>query len=160
MNIRVIQADYQNPQHAADIPALLDGYAKDPMGGNQGLSEQTKQDLVAQLAKLPYAFSILCYVDNEPAGLVNCFEAFSTFQCKPLVNIHDLMVSSKFRGQNISQKMLEKVEEMANQKGCCKITLEVLSGNQVAKNAYLKFGFDGYELDPKIGNALFWQKKL
>lgn len=160
MHIEVIKADYHNSQHAKDIPTLLDGYAKDPMGGNQGLSEKTKQCLVEQLAKLPYAFSILCYVDNEPAGLVNCFEAFSTFQCKPLINIHDLMVSGKFRGHNISQKMLEKVEKIATDKGCCKITLEVLSGNQVAKNAYLKFGFDGYELDPQIGNALFWQKKL
>jgi ribosomal protein S18 acetylase RimI-like enzyme len=70
------------------------------------------------------------------------------------------MVSDKFRGHSISQKMLEKVEGIAKQKGCCKITLEVLSGNQVAKNAYLKFGFDGYELDPSAGNALFWQKKL
>lgn len=160
MPISVLKADYHNPRHAKDIPTLLDDYAKDPMGGNQGLSKQTKHDLVGKLAQLPYAFSILCYVDNEPAGLANCFEAFSTFQCKPLVNIHDLMVASKFRGQNISQKMLKKVEEIAYKKGCCKITLEVLSGNEVAKNAYLKYGFDGYELDPKVGNALFWQKKL
>jgi len=38
--------------------------------------------------------------------------------------------------------------------------LEVLSNNEVAKSAYSKFGFSGYELDPKAGAALFWQKTL
>ena len=56
--------------------------------------------------------------------------------------------------------MLNKVEEIALAKGCCKVTLEVLSNNIVAKSAYLKFGFAGYELDPKAGSALFWQKTL
>jgi hypothetical protein len=40
------------------------------------------------------------------------------------------------------------------------VTLEVLEGNQIAKNAYIKFGFAGYELDPKMGKALFWEKPL
>jgi len=38
--------------------------------------------------------------------------------------------------QGISQMMLEKVEEIAKEKGCCKITLEVLSNNEVAKSSY------------------------
>lgn len=56
--------------------------------------------------------------------------------------------------------MLEKVEEIARSKDCCKVTLEVLSNNEVAKSAYRKFGFSGYELDPEAGFALFWQKSL
>ena len=56
--------------------------------------------------------------------------------------------------------MLAKVEEIAKAKGCCKITLEVLSNNEVAKASYAKYGFKGYELDPKAGHAIFWQKEL
>ncbi len=56
--------------------------------------------------------------------------------------------------------MLDKVEEVAIEKGCCKITLEVLSKNEAAKSAYKKFGFSDYELDPNAGSALFWQKRL
>ena len=41
-----------------------------------------------------------------------------------------------------------------------KLTLEVLEGNSVAQSAYRAFGFEGYELDPQMGKALFWQKKL
>ena len=67
---------------------------------------------------------------------------------------------NEFRGNGISQKMLEKVEEIARTKGCCKITLEVLSNNEAAKSAYRKFGFSDYVLDAKAGTALFWQKQL
>ncbi|MFQ5485228.1 MAG: GNAT family N-acetyltransferase [Desulfobacterales bacterium] len=83
-----------------------------------------------------------------------------SFSCKPLINIHDVVVLNEFRGNGISLKMLDKVEEIAKSKGCCKITLEVLSNNDVAKSAYRKFGFSSYELDPKAGTAVFWQKLL
>lgn len=139
---------------------LLDAYASDPMGGGNPLSDEVKDNLVKELARLPHAFSIIAYLDDEPVGLVNCFEGFSTFVCKPLVNIHDVVVLAKYRGHGISQKMLAKVEEIARAKGCCKMTLEVLSKNEAAMSAYRKFGFADYELDPDAGTALFWQKKL
>ena len=160
MNIEVKIADYLNEQQAMDIGYLLDVYSQDQMGGSQPLSESVKSSLANELSKLPHAFSIICYVDTKPAGLVNCFEAFSTFKCKPLINIHDVVVVDEFRGLGLSQKMLSKVEEIAKSKGCCKITLEVLEGNNVAKRSYIKFGFAGYELDPVMGKALFWQKNV
>ena len=160
MNIDVFTLNYQDTIHTQDMLFLLENYALDPMGGATALSQTVKDNLASELAKLPQAFSVICYVDGKPAGLVNCFEAFSTFKCKPLINIHDLVVSSEFRGLGLSQKMLQYVENIAEEKGCRKITLEVLEGNQVAKNAYLKFGFAGYELDPKMGKALFWEKAL
>ena len=103
---------------------------------------------------------MLAFISGEPVGLVNCFEGFSTFQCRPLVNIHDVAVVAQHRGLGISQKMLAKVEEIARQRGCCKLTLEALEGNTIAQNAYRKLGFAGYELDPVMGKAMFWQKAL
>ena len=160
MKIEVIQVDYLNEKQAREIALLLDAYASDPMGGGVPLSENVKNDLAVELSRLPHAFSVIAYIDGEPAGLVNCFEAFSTFACKPIINIHDVVVVDEFRGKGISSMMLNKVEEIAIQKGCCKLTLEVLRENKVAISAYKKFGFSGYELDPKYGEALFWQKKL
>jgi ribosomal protein S18 acetylase RimI-like enzyme len=93
-------------------------------------------------------------------GLINCFEGFSTFKCKPLVNIHDVVVIDGYRGQGVSQRMMDKVEEIARQRGCCKLTLEVLEGNKPAQRAYLRYGFSGYQLDPETGHALFWEKYL
>jgi ribosomal protein S18 acetylase RimI-like enzyme len=160
MSIEITKADYFNNQHAKEIPILLDRYASDPMGGEKPLSKNVKNNLVKELSKLPYAFSVIAYVDGHPAGLINCFEAFSTFSCKPLINIHDVIVVNEYRGHGVSKKMLDKVEEIAKSKGCCKITLEVLGNNEIAKAAYSKFGFSGYELEPKAGAALFWQKQL
>ena len=158
MTIKIITADYLNQQQANDLVSLLDIYAQDPMGGATPLTDYTKQNLAAELAKLGNAFSVLCYVDEKPAGLINCFVGFSTFKCKPLIYIHDIVVVGGNRGLGLSQKMLDEVERIAKEKGCCKLTLEVLEGNVVAKNAYEKFGFSGYELDPSTGKALFWEK--
>lgn len=160
MNIEIVKADYMSQQHEKEILMLLNGYASDPMGGGLPLSDNVKNNLVKALSKIDHAFSIIAYVDGQPAGLVNCFEAFSTFLCKPLINIHDVFVLNEYRGNGISQKMLEKVDEIAKSKGCCKVTLEVLSNNEAAKSAYSKFGFSSFELDPKAGSALFWQKPL
>ena len=33
-------------------------------------------------------------------------------------------------------------------------------GNHGARRAYLDFGFEGYQLDPAMGQALFFEKKL
>jgi len=160
MNIEVVLADYTKEKHQKEIPELLDLYASDPVGGGKPLSDEVKSRLVHELAKLPHSFSVIAYVDEKPAGLVNCLYSFSTFICKPIINIHDVVVSSEYRGFGICQKMLEKVEVMARRHGCCKMTLEVLSKNEVAKTAYSKFGFSGYTLDPEVGTALFWEKPV
>jgi len=160
MGINIFKANYHDPQQAKDLAYLLNLYSEDPMGGGSPLPDEIKNKLASELSKLPNAFSILCYVDDKPAGLVNCFVGFSTFKCKPLIYIHDIVVIADSRGLGLSQKMLEEVERIAIEKGCCKITLEVLEGNTVAKGAYEKFGFSGYELDPGMGKALFWEKVI
>jgi hypothetical protein len=40
------------------------------------------------------------------------------------------------------------------------LTLEVLTGNRGAYDAYVGFGFRAYELDPAMGAATFMEKKF
>ena len=160
MTLKIIQANYNDEQQAKDLLMLLNAYAKDPMGGGEALAEHVQQNLVSTLAKRADVFTVLCYVDDKPAGIVNCVEGFSTFKCKPLINIHDCGVLPEFRGLGLTRKMFMEVERIAKTRDCCKLTLEVLEGNIIAKNAYEKIGFSGYELDPEMGKALFWEKKL
>jgi len=160
MTIQIIQADYNNPQHANDLIQLLDAYAQDPMGGGEALSDYAKQNLVPSLAKRADALSVLAYEGEQAIGLINCFEGFSTFYCKPLLNIHDVVVMDAYRGRGISRLMLQAVEALAKQQGHCKLTLEVLSNNRSAIRAYEKFGFKQYQLDPAAGQALFWEKLI
>ena len=160
LKINITLADYSNTRHANDILMLLDYYARDPMGGGQPLRQHVKDHLIESLSQVPGAFSLLCYVDNVAVALLNAFEGFSTFKGKPLINIHDVVVMERFRGQGIAQSLLSKVEEIAKHRGCCKLTLEVLEANMPARHAYEKSGFSGYELKPEMGKALFWQKTL
>lgn len=158
--IEILKADLTLPVHADATIKLMDAYALDSMGGGKGLSDYVKANLSAELLKRESIHVILAFVDDEPAGLVIAMEGFSTFACKPLLNIHDLIVLSSYRRKGISQLLLQKVEQIAFDLGCCKLTLEVLEGNQVAQSAYKAFGFGGYELNPQMGKALFWEKKL
>jgi len=160
VSIRTVVADYLNEKQAREIGTLLNAYAQDPMGGGKALDPHIVENLGANLATVSNALSILCYVDDAPAGLANCFVGYSTFKCKPLINVHDLYVAPEFRGHGLSHRLLEKVEEVAHERGCCKITLEVLEGNEPAKQSYRKFGFVDYELDPQMGKAIFWEKMI
>ena len=51
-------------------------------------------------------------------------------------------------------------QQHAIDRGCCKLTLEVLTGNARALTSYLGFGFEPYALDPAAGQASFMQKWL
>lgn len=158
--VAVCRADYANPAHAAALVTLLDAYAQDPMSGGQALSEFAKANLVSALAARPQAFSVLAFVGDKAVGLVNCIEGFSTFACRPLVNVHDVAVLVEYRGQGIAEKMLALAEAVALGRGACKLTLEVLQGNAGAIRLYERLGFDGYQLDPAMGQARFLQKYL
>lgn len=156
----IVIADLDNKRHAEAFLYLLNEYAQDEMGGSSELSPYAKDNLVSELGKRAHVAVVLAFIDEEPAGLAVCIEGFSTFACKPLINIHDMVVARPFRGRKLSHRILGKVEAMAKERGCCKLTLEVLEGNVIAQEAYRTFGFEGYELDPKIGKAMFWQKTI
>ena len=115
---------------------------------------------VPALAARPTAFSILAFDGARPVGLVNCIEGFSTFACRPLVNVHDVAVLASHRGRRIGELMLGLAEQIARERGACKLTLEVLSGNQGARKLYERIGFADYQLDPAMGHACFMQKWL
>lgn len=162
--ISIRLADWSSPADLDAIVVLLDDYARDPMGGATGLTGYVKQNLPATLAATPGAFSVLAWHTHnqgeKPVALANCFTTLSTFACKPLINIHDLAVVNEFRSKGLGQAMLTFVENHARSLGCCKITLEVLSGNDRARRSYDRFGFESYALDEHTGHALFLQKMI
>ena len=163
-SLQIVQANYSDALHAHAIVQLLDAYAQDPAGGGMPLSDFAKTHLVNELKVRPQAFSVLAFDvtanGDVPVGLVNCIEGFSTFACKPLVNVHDVVVLSSHRGQRVGEQMLALAEQIAKQRGACKLTLEVLGGNPSAIKLYERIGFASYQLDPAMGSALFLQKWL
>lgn len=162
-DLRLCQADYSDSKQMAALLALLDAYAADPAGGGEPLSDFAKVNLPAALRARPNLFSVLAFDESagsRPVGLINCVEGFSTFACQPLVNVHDVVVAASHRGQRIAEQMLALVAQIALQRGACKLTLEVLSGNGSAITLYRRVGFANYQLDPAMGHAQFMQKWL
>jgi len=157
---RIILADYADKAHRDAVVEILDAYARDPMGGGEPLPEFTRRHLLDEMARRPNMFSLLTFIDDRPVGLANCIEGFSTFAARPLLNIHDLAVLPGYRGRGVGRALLSEIESIARSRGCCKVTLEVLQGNLVARTAYLNFGFTPYTLDDTLGNAEFWHKHL
>lgn len=153
-------ADYRNPRHGEDLLALMDEYARHPFGGGEPMPDRNRGQLLAQLAEFPGAFSVLAYGDGRALGLANCFMGFSTFMCKPLVNVHDVVVTESARGAGVCGALLDFVAREARRRGCCKLTLEVLEKNFPAHTAYRRCGFKPYALDEDYGQAQFWQRYL
>ena len=158
--IAVTAADLADPEQAAVWLELLDHYARDPMGGGEGLSSYARENLVAELRDLPIFHGALAWLGGRAVGLVNCFAGFSTFAARPLLNIHDIVVHGDVRGSGVGQALLAWAEGRARELGCCKLTLEVLANNAKALKAYERAGFAPYVLDPAAGQALFLQKLL
>ncbi|NBW25984.1 MAG: GNAT family N-acetyltransferase [Betaproteobacteria bacterium] len=161
--VRIHPVDYRSAQDAADVRALLDLYARDPMGGGEALDVDVLLRLCGDLAKRSDAFSFIACVDapqRQAIGLINCFEGYSTFKARPLLNVHDLIVHPGYRGAGVGQALLGAAHDLALARGCCKLTLEVLSGNAVAMRSYARFGFTNYQLDPAAGQAVLMQKWL
>lgn len=152
--------DFGDVDQARGFVGLLDMYARDPMGGGQGLANDVKSRLASDLAKWPGSVHLMAWHGEEPIGLLNAFIGYSTFKAQPLMNIHDIAVMPPYRGQGVGQALLAALESIARERGCCKLTLEVLSGNTRARKSYQAVGFEDYALDPQMGAACFMQKWL
>jgi ribosomal protein S18 acetylase RimI-like enzyme len=160
MNLSICCVDFKQSDHRDALIKLLDAYAQDPMGGGQPLAAEVKARLCDDMAARPTVASFIAWLDQAPVGLVNCVEGFSTFKSQPLMNIHDLVVLPGHRGMGIGQALMQAAQTHAQARGCCKLTLEVLTGNERALRSYEQFGFEPYTLDPAAGQASFMQKWL
>ncbi|MFA7496827.1 MAG: GNAT family N-acetyltransferase [Acidithiobacillus sp.] len=160
MAARIEKVDFNSGLRKNNFLMLLNDYAYHPMGQNKRLSDSQQKKLWSELAERPWIHAFLAYLDNEEAVGVSVFlEGFSTFQCAPLLNIHDLYVADKYQRRGVGRALIESISAEAVRMGCCKVTLEVLQYNHSAKSLYSNAGFTPYS-NPEAGAAEFWHKKL
>jgi len=155
-NIEICLCDFSNPLHSSNFIRLINLYIQDEMGGGTPHTLEKATDLIRGMADHPTAFVVFAKVNQAFAGMVVSFLNFSTFKAMPFVNVHDVIVDSAFRGMGLGRMMLESVIEIAETKGCSKITLEVRDDNTVAKGLYNSLGFDECEPSPMH----FWELHL
>jgi ribosomal protein S18 acetylase RimI-like enzyme len=147
--------DFGNPDHLTALADLLNHYMEDPMGEHAPLTKLEQLRLVDGLANHPTAFVMFTCVENRFVGLVTCFELFSTFQVKPYLYIHDVILLNEYRGKGLGKRMMEKLVDYCRQMNYCKMTLEVRSDNSVAQHLYRNMGFEESKPD-----MYFWTKQL
>ncbi len=140
-SLEIREADFSAAADAAGIVAVLDSYAADPAGGGEPLTREVRERLVPALREQAHTLVLLAWDGNDPVGLAVCFYGLSTFQARPLLNIHDLAVIPGLRGRGIGRALLEQAEARARERGCCKLTLEVQEDNLRARGLYERFGF-------------------
>ncbi|HEX3008269.1 MAG TPA: GNAT family N-acetyltransferase [Bacteroidales bacterium] len=153
--IDIIQCDFKNVLHCEKVIELIDAYMRDPMGGGDPMPLENKKSLIEGLAAHPNAFVLFALYKGEYVGISTCFVNFSTFKVKPFIYVHDLAVLASHRGKGAGRKLLGKVIEIAQEKGYCKVTLEVRNDNANAQVLYKDLGFD--ECDPVMH---YWEKML
>jgi ribosomal protein S18 acetylase RimI-like enzyme len=159
-SLEIRPVDWQKANESQAVVEVLDSYASHMVGGGVPLSATVRANLSAELAKRPQSIVLLAWSEGQAVGLVIAFEGFSTFACRPLINIHDLAVLPKFQCRGVGKALMAAVEAEAVRRGCCKLRLEVLENNSHARKLYEAVGFASYQLDPATGRALFLEKKL
>ena len=158
--VTVLDADLTRPDHQDALVTMLDAYMRDPMEGGEPPSERVKRELIPGLRAHPACYVFLAYRDSSPVGFTICFLGFSTFNARPLINIHDIFVDSSVRGMGIGAMLLERIEVEARKLNCCGITLEVREDNRVARGLYRKVGFDRVVVGAEHVPMEFWRKPL
>jgi ribosomal protein S18 acetylase RimI-like enzyme len=147
--------DFKNPHHQTLLLTLLDQYMCDPMGNSPSHTRTQQQELIKHLSSHPSVFVLFVLCDNEVVGMAISFINFSTFNVKPYLYIHDLIISKIWRGKGIGHFLLNELISISKTRGYCKITLEVREDNVAAQALYKSVGF--MDCNPPMW---FWTKKL
>lgn len=155
MELSILTVDLQNPEHCSQVIKLLNDYMNDPMGNNRPMPAGLGLQIVAGLKQHTGFLGFFVLAGDRYAGLANCNINFSTFQAKPLINIHDFIVAPECRNIGAGSFLLRAVINYAAQNGYCRVNLEVREDNTNAKSLYRKMGFSDC-----VPRMMFWEKKL
>jgi ribosomal protein S18 acetylase RimI-like enzyme len=156
----IVEADLSREDHQRDVVAMVDAYARDPMGNDGPLPDEVYARLIDGLRRHPTTLIYLAYAGNEAVGIATCFIGFSTFYARPLINIHDLGVVPEYRGRGVGRELLAAIDGKARELGCCKVTLEVLADNVRARAIYERAGFGPAVYGGNTSGTLFYAKVL
>ena len=153
--MQLVEVDLNNKAHCAAVIDLLDHYMQDEMGIGEAMPPGLGPTIIDGLKKHKSYLGFLVAVDNQFAALANCNLNFSTWRAKPLINIHDFIVSPRFRNRGVGLFLLKAIEDYARENNYCRINLEVRHDNYKAQNLYKKAGFK--ECNP---NNYFWESRF
>ena len=83
---------------------------------------------------------LLALEASEPVGFAVYFHNFSTWLGRPGLYLEDLFVRPEMRGKGYGRALLERLAQIAKERGCGRMEWAVLDWNEPAIQFYRKLG--------------------
>jgi len=101
----------------------------------------TEADLLEHgFGENPYYSCLIAELDGVPAGFALYFYDYSTWLGKPGLYLEDLFVLPEHRGAGAGKALLQRLAQIAVEKGCGRMKWEVLDWNTPAIDFYRAMG--------------------
>jgi GNAT superfamily N-acetyltransferase len=89
----------------------------------------------------PLFEALLAEVDGRAVGLLVFLPLYSSWRGRPALLLHDLYVSGEARGAGVGKALVVRLAEIARERGCCRVDVQVLDWNERARAFYESLGF-------------------
>lgn len=126
----------------ADVPLIADlirGLARyEKLEHEVVLTEEKLTDSL--FGERRYAETIIAEEDGEPVGFALFFHNYSTFLAQPGIYLEDLFVLPDKRGGGIGRALLQRLAQLAVDRGCGRLEWAVLDWNVDAIGFYERLG--------------------
>ena len=106
----------------------------------------SEQAYLEACEKEDYAYIVA--VSDEGKALGMCGLIIGPYEAE----VMNVAVHPEYRGQKISNRLMEALLDLGQTKGVSEYTLEVRAGNKAAIHLYEKFGFVGEGIRPNFYN--------
>lgn len=84
---------------------------------------------------------LLAEHDGTVCGLVVLLTSYSSWHGAPTLVVHDLFVDADARGGGAGRALLTATARLAQQRGCCRIDVNVIAWNERGRQFYERLGF-------------------
>jgi GNAT superfamily N-acetyltransferase len=88
----------------------------------------------------PAAEAMIAERGGRAVGFALYFTTFSTFLCKPGLYLEDLFVEPAHRGAGIGKALLQRLAQLAAERGCGRLEWRVLDWNEPSIRFYESLG--------------------
>src|SRR5205809_1642078 len=78
----------------------------------------------------PYAEVLIARLGDEPVGFALFFHSYSTFLARPGIYLEDLFVLPAQRRRGAGKALMQRVIQIARERGCGRLEWSVLDWNQ------------------------------
>lgn len=130
------------PGELADVPLIADlirGLARyEKLEHEVVMTEEKLTDSL--FGERRYAETLIAEEDGEPVGFALFFHNYSTFLAQPGIYLEDLFVLPEKRGGGVGRALLQRLAQLALDRGCGRLEWAVLDWNVDAIRFYERLG--------------------